>query len=88
MKEHVLIRPLKSELKRQERREIMFDKNISAEKKASLEFAEDQREAEWKYPSFALQFFQGDLYWKLIHPFPRQTPEEKQKGDRYLKRVK
>lgn len=66
----------------------MFDKNMNAEKKASLEFAEDQRESEWKYPSFALQFFQGDLDWKLIHPFPRQTPEEKEKGDKYIKRVK
>lgn len=66
----------------------MFDKNISAEKKASLEFAEDQREAEWKYPSFALQFFQGDLDWTLIHPFPTQTPDEKEKGDRYIKKVK
>ena len=28
----------------------LFDKNISAEKKASLEFAEDQRETEWKHP--------------------------------------
>jgi len=66
----------------------MFDKNISEEKKASLEFAEEQREEQWKHPSFALQFFHGELDWELIYPFPKQPQEDKQKGDHYIKKIK
>ena len=44
----------------------MFDKNISEEKLKSLEFAEDARETEWKFPSFALHLFHGQLHWDLI----------------------
>lgn len=65
----------------------MFDKNISQEKKESLEFAEASRESEWKYPSFALKLFYGKLDWKAIYPFPKQPPEEKKIGDEYLKKL-
>ncbi len=65
----------------------MYDKNISAEKKASLEFAEDAREVDWHHPSFALQLFHGKCDWRLIHPFPKQSPEEKQKGDVFLAKL-
>ena len=54
----------------------MFDKNISDEKRKSLEFAEDAREQEWKHPSFALKLFHGDVNFNLIHPFPEQTEGE------------
>ena len=66
----------------------MYDKNISAEKKASLEFAEEQREEEWKSPSFALGLFHGKTDWKLIQPFPVQSAEEKKIGDDYIAKVK
>lgn len=65
----------------------MFDKNISEEKRKSLEFAEDAREQEWKHPSFALKLFHGEVDFNLIHPFPQQTPEEKSTGDEYLARM-
>ena len=65
----------------------MFDKNISEEKRASLEFAEDQREAEWKYPSFALKLFHGVVDAGLIFPFPQQSPEDKKKGDVYISKL-
>ena len=65
----------------------MYDKNISKDKKASLEFAEEQREAEWKYPSFALQLFHGQFDAKLIHPFPVQSQEDKEKGDIFLQEL-
>ncbi|MBL8012877.1 MAG: acyl-CoA dehydrogenase family protein, partial [Candidatus Omnitrophica bacterium] len=65
----------------------MFDKNISEEKRKSLEFAEDAREQEWKHPSFALKLFHGEVDFNLIHPFPQQTPEEKNAGDEYLVRM-
>ena len=65
----------------------MYHKNISADKKASLEFAEEQREAEWKYPSFALQLFHGHLYSNLIRPFPVQSQKDKEKGDAFLQKL-
>ncbi|MCA9408855.1 MAG: acyl-CoA dehydrogenase family protein [Candidatus Omnitrophica bacterium] len=65
----------------------IFDKNISAEKKASLEFAEDSREVDWHHPSFALQLFHGKLDLSLIHPFPQQTREERDKGNAYIDKL-
>jgi len=65
----------------------MFDKNISESKKASLEFAEDQREQQWKHPSFALQLFHGNPQWNLICPFPVQSEKDKKKGDEFLKKL-
>ena len=66
----------------------MFDKNISKDKKASLEFAEEQRETEWHYPSFALQLFHGRFDIRLVHPFPSQSREDQTKGDIFLKKLK
>lgn len=65
----------------------MFDKNISHAKKASLEFAEEQREEQWVHPSFALELFLGRADWPLIHPFPRQSEQDKLIGDEYLARL-
>ncbi len=65
----------------------MYDKNMGAEKRASLEFAEASRESEWKYPSFALKLFHGFVDWKLISPFPMQPPEDKRLGDEYLEKL-
>ncbi|MBI5416137.1 MAG: acyl-CoA dehydrogenase family protein [Candidatus Omnitrophica bacterium] len=65
----------------------LYDKNISEEKKASLEFAEQAREAEWKYPSFALEIFHGKVDWPLIHPFPVQSAQDKSKGDAFLEKL-
>ena len=35
----------------------IYDKSIGKEAKASLEFAEGQRETQWKYQCFALELF-------------------------------
>lgn len=66
----------------------MFSKDISEEKRKSLEFAEDARESEWKYPSFALKLFHGQIDWKLISPFPRQSDEDKKRGDEFISKLK
>ena len=65
----------------------MFDKNISSEKLKSLEFAEQQRETEWQYPSFVLKLFHGIIDWNLIHPFPDQSPDDKKKGDEFIAKL-
>ena len=65
----------------------MFDKNISEDKRKSLELAEDSRESEWKYPSFALKLFHGVPDWDLIFPFPEQSAEDKKKGDEFIAKL-
>ena len=65
----------------------MYDKNISSEKRASLEFAEDAREQEWKYPSFALKLFYGKVDLPLIFPFPQQSEADKKEGDAFLEKL-
>lgn len=65
----------------------MFDKNISEDKRKSLELAEDSRESEWKYPSFALKLFHGVPEWDLIFPFPEQSAEDKKRGDEFLTKL-
>jgi len=65
----------------------MFDKNISQEKLKSLEFAEAAREMEWKAPSFALKLFHGSLDFNLIHPFPKEDPEQKKACDEYMPKI-
>ncbi len=66
----------------------MYDKNISKEKRESLEFAEDQRETQWNHPSFALQLFQGKTDWDLIYPCPAQSEEDRRIGDEYVAKLK
>ncbi len=66
----------------------LFDKNISQEKRESLELAEASRESEWRYPSFALKLFHGVLDWSLIHPFPIQSEQDRKEGDEYLAQLK
>lgn len=65
----------------------MFAKDLSEEKRKSLEFAEDARESEWKYPSFVLKIFHGKLDFKLISPFPRQSAQDKNTGDEFLAKL-
>ena len=65
----------------------LFDKNIGKEARASLEFAEDSRETEWVHPSFAALLYQGKVKWDLMHPFPRQSDEDKKLGDEFLAKL-
>ena len=66
----------------------MFDKSLGKEARASLEFAEDSRETEWVHPSFAALLYQGQVKWDLIHPFPRQTAEDKKIGDEFIEKLR
>lgn len=65
----------------------MFDKRMGKEKIESLELAEAARQQEWKCPSFVACLFQGRVTWDIIHPFPEQSKEDKEKGDNFLKKV-
>lgn len=65
----------------------MFDKKMGKAAKESLEVAEAAREKEWKCPSFVACLFQGRFTWDMIHPFPEQTKEDKEEGDKFLARI-
>ena len=62
----------------------LYDKSIGKEARASLEFAEDSRETEWLHPSYSAMLYQGEVKWNLLHPFPRQSAEDKKIGDEWL----
>lgn len=65
----------------------LFDKKMGKDKRESLELAEASREQQWKYASFVSELFKGGLRWDLISPFPEQTKEDKEEGDRFLARL-
>ena len=50
--------------------------------------AEAARETEWQKPSFAKELFLGRLRLDLIHPHPRPTPQDKERGDAFLARLR
>jgi len=65
----------------------IFDKRLSKEEREALELAEASREREWKYPSFVSRLFQGTVEWDLIFPFPEQSKQDKETGDKFLSKL-
>ena len=54
----------------------------------SREVAEAARETEWTAPSFVRELFLGNFRLDLIHPYPKQTAEDRAKTDAYIARLK
>ncbi len=54
----------------------------------SKEIAEASREADWTKPSFGKNLFLGSFQPELIHPQPQTAPEMREKGDRFLARLR
>ncbi len=50
--------------------------------------AEESRETEWHKPSFAKELFLGRLRLDLIHPHPRSTAAQREKGEAFLERLR
>lgn len=63
-------------------------KGLGKEKIESLELAEESREKEWNYPSFVRELFHGKVDWSLIHPYPKQSNDDKKIGDDYLEKLR
>jgi alkylation response protein AidB-like acyl-CoA dehydrogenase len=53
-------------------------------KQASLDVAEDAREAGWQAPSFVAELFKGNFDWNHLHPFPLQSADDRKVGDDYI----
>jgi alkylation response protein AidB-like acyl-CoA dehydrogenase len=52
------------------------------------EVAEAARETEWTLPSFGKELFLGNFRLDLIHPQPRVDPAHREKGERFLQRLR
>jgi hypothetical protein len=50
--------------------------------------AGNSHQADPKLPSFGRQLFLGEFWLDLIHPQPRSDPEEVEKGERFLERLR
>jgi alkylation response protein AidB-like acyl-CoA dehydrogenase len=54
----------------------------------SRDVAEAAREAEWTAPSFVRELFLGNFRLDLIHPYPKQSAEDKAKTDAYIAKLR
>ncbi|MDA1141976.1 MAG: acyl-CoA dehydrogenase family protein [Planctomycetota bacterium] len=61
----------------------------SSDKKAkeAMELAEASRETDWQHPSFLAELFMGRFQPNLIFPFPEQSSEDREVGDKFLEKV-
>jgi hypothetical protein len=50
--------------------------------------AEDARQREWRYPSFAAELFRGSFRWTLLSPLPHQPPNDVRVGDAFIEKVR
>lgn len=64
----------------------MSTQEITYEK--ARQVAEESRETDWTKPSFAKELFLGRLRLDLIHPHPRSTPEQVERGEEFLERLR
>ncbi len=64
--------------------DLLNEKNASEGKLKALELAEESREKDWTLPSFVAELFQGRVKWDMVLPFPRQSEEDRKKGDTFL----
>jgi alkylation response protein AidB-like acyl-CoA dehydrogenase len=50
--------------------------------------AEAAREQDWRKPSFAKELFLGRLRLDLIHPYPTSAPDDVQRGEEFLAKLR
>jgi hypothetical protein len=52
--------------------------------KQARQVAEAARQTGWTLPSFAKELFLGHLRLDLIHPYPKPSPADVEKGEAFL----
>ncbi|TNY35628.1 acyl-CoA dehydrogenase family protein [Thermomonospora catenispora] len=60
----------------------------AVDERTARRVAEAARESEWRLPSFGKQLFMGRLRMDLIHPHPRPAPEDVERGEAFLRRLR
>src|SRR5437588_3918992 len=56
--------------------------------KQARDVAERAREAQWLAPSFGKELFLGRLRLDLVHPHPSGSPEDSERGEAFLARLR
>lgn len=55
--------------------------------KQAMEIAEEAREKEWRHPSFGGLLFMGKFTPTMLNPFPKQSQEDKEIGDKFIEKI-
>jgi alkylation response protein AidB-like acyl-CoA dehydrogenase len=55
--------------------------------KQSRQVVEEAREREWTQPSFGKELFMGQFHFALVHPHPRPSMEDREKGEAFLSKL-
>src|SRR6476620_7355902 len=61
---------------------------VQATERESRAVAEAARESDWDRPSFAKGLYLGHFDLDLVHPHPRATPEDEERGEEFLARLR
>ncbi len=64
------------------------EKRKSVDEQEAREVVEAARETGWEKASFARELFNGRFRLDLIRPFPKESPEERRRGDDYRKKLR
>lgn len=64
-----------------------MDKHPTVDGEQARELAERARQDRWEQPSFGRQLYLGDFRLDLIHPMPRPTAEERERGEGFLREL-
>lgn len=54
------------------------------QKQQAMQVVEDARDANYLYPSFGAQLFEGKFDISMLHPYPIQDPADKKVGDDFI----
>jgi hypothetical protein len=57
------------------------------QKQQALQVVEDARDANYVYPSFGAQLFEGKFDISMLHPYPIQDPADKKIGDEFIAKL-
>ncbi|WP_394615922.1 acyl-CoA dehydrogenase family protein [Lentzea sp. JNUCC 0626] len=61
---------------------------MTVDERAARQVAEQARETRWQRPSFGKELFLGHFRVDLIHPHPTGSPEDRQRGEAFLTKLR
>ncbi|MDX8030979.1 acyl-CoA dehydrogenase family protein [Lentzea sp. BCCO 10_0856] len=61
---------------------------MTVDERAARQVAEQARETRWQRPSFGKELFLGHFRIDLIHPHPSGTPEDRERGEAFLEKLR
>ncbi|ACY96435.1 MULTISPECIES: acyl-CoA dehydrogenase family protein [Thermomonospora] len=61
---------------------------VAVDERTARKVAEAARETEWRLPSFGKQLFMGRLRLDLVHPHPRPSAQDTERGEAFLAKLR